>query len=77
MDDLTNSKRKQQCSLEVAFIRDCCGSRFADTRVSQTRSDLDKTVAELKSVQGDMGVQSGLIATNAKELAAFTRARRA
>lgn len=42
-----------------------------DTRVSQTRSDLDKTVAELKSVQGDMGVQSGLIATNAKELSAL------
>jgi len=42
-----------------------------DTQVSQTRSDLDKTVADLKSVQGDMGVHSGLIATNAKELAAL------
>jgi chromosome segregation ATPase len=42
-----------------------------DTQVSQTRSDLDKTIADLTSVQGDMGVQSGLIATNAKELAAL------
>jgi chromosome segregation ATPase len=42
-----------------------------DTQVSQTRSDLDKTISDLKSVQGDMGVQSGLIATNAKELAAL------
>ena len=42
-----------------------------DSRVTQTRSDLEKNVADLKSVQGDMGVQSGLIATNAKELAAL------
>ena len=42
-----------------------------DSQVSQARSDLDKTIADLKSVQGDMGVQSGLIATNAKELAAL------
>ena len=42
-----------------------------DSRVTQTRSDLEKTVADLKSVQGDMGVQSGLIATNGKELAAL------
>lgn len=42
-----------------------------DSQVTQARSDLDKTIADLKSVQGDMGVQSGLIATNAKELAAL------
>jgi chromosome segregation ATPase len=42
-----------------------------DSQVSQARSDLDKTIADLKSVQGDMGVQSGLIATNGKELAAL------
>ncbi|HUB33555.1 MAG TPA: hypothetical protein VMA31_11020, partial [Bryobacteraceae bacterium] len=32
---------------------------------------LDKTIADLKSVRGDMGVQSGLIATNANELNAL------
>lgn len=42
-----------------------------DTQVAQTRSDLEKTVADLKSVRGDMGVQSGLIATNSKELTAL------
>ena len=42
-----------------------------DSQVSQARSDLDKTISDLKSVQGDMGVQSGLIATNAKELTAL------
>ena len=44
---------------------------IVDSRTTQTRSDLEKTVADLKSVQGDMGVQSGLIATNGKELAAL------
>jgi hypothetical protein len=32
---------------------------------------LDKTIAELKTVRGDLGVQSGLIATNSKELSAL------
>lgn len=39
--------------------------------VAATRSELEKTIATLKSAQGDMGVQSGLIATNGKELAAL------
>jgi hypothetical protein len=39
--------------------------------VAQTRSDLESAVAELKTVKGDLGVQSGLIATNAKELSAL------
>jgi chromosome segregation ATPase len=41
------------------------------TQVTQTQSELDKTIADLKSVRGDMGVQSGLIATNGNELAAL------
>ncbi|MBI3208744.1 MAG: hypothetical protein HYZ37_07570 [Candidatus Solibacter usitatus] len=41
------------------------------TEVAQTKSELDKTVAALKTVQGDLGVQSGLIATNGKELSAL------
>ncbi len=39
--------------------------------LSSTKSELDKTIASLKSVSGDLGVQSGLIATNGKELAAL------
>ncbi len=38
------------------------------SEVASTKSQLDKTIAELKSVRGDLGVQSGLIATNSKEL---------
>jgi len=41
------------------------------TQVSQTESELQKTIAELKSVRGDLGVQSGLVATNASELNAL------
>ena len=41
------------------------------TQVTQTQSQLEKTIADLKSARGDLGVQSGLIATNATELAAL------
>ncbi|MGP8244722.1 MAG: hypothetical protein ACLQVN_09410 [Bryobacteraceae bacterium] len=43
------------------------------TQVTQTQSQLDKTIADLKSVRGDLGVQSGLIATNGTELEALKR----
>ncbi len=39
--------------------------------VASTRSDLDKTGADLKRAMGDMGVMSGLIATNSKDLDAL------
>ena len=38
-----------------------------------TQAELQKTVADLKKVTGDLGVQSGYIATNGKELAALKR----
>lgn len=41
------------------------------TELTSTKSALDSTIADLKSVRGDMGVQSGLIATNSKELTAL------
>ena len=39
--------------------------------VASTRFELEQTVSELKRVTGDLGVQSGYIATNAKELQAL------
>jgi septal ring factor EnvC (AmiA/AmiB activator) len=39
--------------------------------VANTQSDVQATTNELKRVNGDMGVMSGLIATNGKELAAL------
>ena len=41
--------------------------------VEATRAELEKTIAALTSVKGDLGVQSGLIATNAGELDALKR----
>ena len=43
------------------------------TQVSATQAELQKTIADLKTARGDLGVQSGLIATNAKELQALKR----
>ncbi|HLH40084.1 MAG TPA: hypothetical protein VKX39_13125 [Bryobacteraceae bacterium] len=39
--------------------------------VAKNRADTEKLIADMKSARGDLGVQSGLIATNAKELAAL------
>ena len=41
------------------------------SQASQTQEQLNKTIADLKSVTGDLGVASGLIATNGKELSAL------
>lgn len=41
------------------------------TNLSATQAELQKTISALKSTQGDLGVQSGLIATNGSELAAL------
>lgn len=41
------------------------------SQAQQTKAELEKTIADLKSVRGDLGVQSGLIATNGTELAAL------
>ena len=38
------------------------------TDVASTRDGLDKTTSDLKRAMGDMGVMSGLIATNSKDL---------
>jgi chromosome segregation ATPase len=43
------------------------------TDLGSTKAELDKTIANLKSVQGDLGVQSGYVATNGKELDALKR----
>jgi hypothetical protein len=41
--------------------------------VASTKSELDKTITDLKKVTGDLGVTSGYVATNGKELAALKR----
>ncbi len=58
----TASARLTDISTDVGSVR---------TEVASTRGDLDKTIAELRRTTGDMGVMSGLIATNRKELDAL------
>lgn len=41
------------------------------TDVATAKSDIDKTLADLQRVRGDMGVMSGLVATNSKEISAL------
>jgi hypothetical protein len=59
----------QATDAKVAGVSSDVGT--VKTQVTATQSELDKTIADLKSVRGDMGVQSGLIATNSTELNAL------
>ncbi len=82
---IEQAKVQQQVSSEISDVKQsaaAANAKIADvstdvggvkTQVTQTQAELQKTIAELKSARGDMGVQSGLIATNASELAALKR----
>jgi len=60
------SKSSEENSAKLATV----SSDVTDVKgqVASTRSDLEKTASDMKSVRGDMGVMSGLIATNEKEI---------
>ena len=78
------SDQQQQVANELSQIQDTTTSKFTavttdvdgvkanveavKTNVATAQSDIDKTSADLKRAMGDMGVMSGLIATNAKDL---------
>jgi alanyl-tRNA synthetase len=69
-------QQQQQLAGELTGLKEANSStsaRVAEVSgvVKIVKSELDKTTSDLKSVQGDLGVQSGLIATNTKELAAL------
>jgi chromosome segregation ATPase len=63
------SARLTDIGSEVGQVKTEVGD--VKTQVASTRSELDKTIAEMRRVNGDLGVMSGLIATNAKEIAAL------
>lgn len=79
------AKAQQQVASELSDVKQSAtatNSKIADvstdvgtlrTAQTQTQSQLEKTIADLKSAKGDLGIQSGLIATNATELAALKR----
>lgn len=82
---LTAAQQKQEAALtgkitEVKTATEAVNTRVGEvstevgavkTEVSSTKSELDKTIQSLKRVQGDVGDQGSLIATNGKELAAL------
>jgi septal ring factor EnvC (AmiA/AmiB activator) len=55
-----------QVNTEVSGVKTDVGG--VKTDVASTRADLDATKAKLQSAVGDLGVQSGLIATTQKDL---------
>jgi uncharacterized phage infection (PIP) family protein YhgE len=81
------SEQQQQVANELSQIQDSTSSKFTavttdvdgvkanveavKTNVATAQSDIEKTSADLKRAMGDMGVMSGLIATNAKDLDAL------
>ena len=58
-----------QANAKIADVSTDVGG--VKTHLSATDAELQKTISDLKSARGDLGVQSGLIATNANELAAL------
>lgn len=70
-------------SAEVSQVKDVASATSAKvgevstdvgslkTETASNRSAIEKTIAELKTARGDLGMQSGLIATNSKELLAL------
>jgi hypothetical protein len=84
---MEQAKIQQQVSSEISGVKSdvaqvatTANAKIADVstevgnvknQASQTQTELSKTIADLKSVRGDLGVQSGLIATNGNELAAL------
>ncbi len=70
------SNVRQQASAATAKVEEKVANVSTDvgsvkTQVTATQEELNKTIADLKSARGDLGIQSGLIATNSTELAAL------
>jgi chromosome segregation ATPase len=83
-----NEQTKQQVAQtntalsDVRSKADTANAKLADvntdvagvkTDLSATKSDLDKTKSQLQRVTGDLGVTSGLVATNGKEIEELRR----
>ncbi len=65
------SKQLAAVSGEVSDVKSDVGAAKAD--IQKTQTDLAATNAKLASAMGDLGVQSGLVAHNAAELAELRR----
>jgi len=68
------SEVKAVASTATAKIADVSGDvTNVKTQVATTQQNLDRTISDLKKVTGDLGVTSGYVATNGKELAMLKR----
>jgi hypothetical protein len=74
------AQQQQELQGQIAKVEETTTSKIGEvstdvsnvrTEVATNKVEVDKTIAQLHSTQGDLGVQSGLIATNGKELAAL------
>lgn len=74
------AQQKQELSSDISRVRDAADSKISEVGtqvtavkgdVASTRSELEKTVADLKRATGEIDGHSVLIATNGKELAAL------
>jgi len=65
---------QQQATTANAKIGEVSGDvTNVKTELGSTKAELDKTIANLTKVTGDLGVTSGYVATNGKELEALKR----
>jgi len=74
------AQQKQELSSDISRVRDAADSKISEVGtqvtavkgdVASTRSELEKTVADLKRATGELDGHSVLIATNQKELQAL------
>lgn len=71
IDEIKSSAEETSASFTTRLTDISADVGAVRTEMTSTRTHVDKTASELRRVTGDMGVMSGLIATNAKELAAL------
>ena len=72
----------EKINTDISTVKDAANAKIAEvstdvgnvkTQVTSTQDELHKTISQLSKVQGDLGVTSGYVATNGKELAALKR----
>ncbi len=78
--EAAQAQQQQLVNSQISQVKQSTDTQFSavntevstvKTDVASAKSELEKTVADLKRTNGDLNVQSGLIATNGKELAAL------
>ena len=75
-------KNQLEVNSQLSQVKQSADTQFAavngdvttvKSKLDTTNAELQKTVANLSKVTGDLGVQSGYIATNGKEISALKR----